>query len=861
MASVAGEQLQVQAPQYFIKRPRLTRLLDETECRIIMLVAPAGYGKTTLAREWLENRPHVWYSGTSAASDVAALAVAIAQTTHAVLPGAGDNMRDRLRATGTPEQDVAVLAEMLAEDLQDWPDDLWLAFDDYQFAAESDYSERFIDLLCSRTPIRLLLTSRTRPRWATARRLLYGEILEIGRSLLAMTQEEGETVLGSAQRADASGLVALAEGWPAVLGLAALAERAGTPREALSTTLYDYLAQELYDKLPSNVQCALCELAMLSAPTRETVGDYLSGDVELVLVEATRLGFFTTSDSHTYRLHPLLKAFLESKLRERARPELTQMTTRLGNYLMDVSDWDGAFVLLQAFFSEELFDTLLNRAHWSMLSDARLATFTQWAAFGHSQSVDSPSLDLADAEVAFRSADRPKATALSLRAAEHFDRTHILSSHSFYLAGMSLTLDGHDALAFSKFQSALSTARSQTDRRDALWGLAMSSCRREDPEFESHWEALHELKGCDVESDVRILAARFFGLSRLGLAMRHGLLNEYGSLINLLPKIADPIVRTSFLNLYGQVLCWEGHFYKGFAIGEHLATEAQRTRLTFALGHAYRIQAVAKLGLGEYGPATALLEKLTQAATAARDTHMAVEALMIRTRVMLCQGLFERALMPEHLGDLEPAPGELGEYLAWQGLARILLGQHDAGLKLTNTALSTTRSAQVAHLAAFADAVGHIHRGETASAAEHATAALDQIVRLGGFDTLVTVYRACPPILALVASVERHQSILASILSRANDEKLARTVGVPITFHRRTEPSILTRREREVYVLLSQGLSNKEIGSRLFISQPTVKVHAHHIFEKLGVRNRLELALRAAAEIDHATAASESPVR
>ena len=35
---------------------------------------------------------------------------------------------------GTPEQDVEPLAELLAEDLAEWPDDAWLAFDDYQFA-------------------------------------------------------------------------------------------------------------------------------------------------------------------------------------------------------------------------------------------------------------------------------------------------------------------------------------------------------------------------------------------------------------------------------------------------------------------------------------------------------------------------------------------------------------------------------------------------------------------------------------------------------------------------------------------------------------------------------------------------------
>ena len=60
------------ARRYIIKRPRLTRLLDNANARVLMLNAPAGFGKTTLAREWASDRPHVWYRGTTATADVAA---------------------------------------------------------------------------------------------------------------------------------------------------------------------------------------------------------------------------------------------------------------------------------------------------------------------------------------------------------------------------------------------------------------------------------------------------------------------------------------------------------------------------------------------------------------------------------------------------------------------------------------------------------------------------------------------------------------------------------------------------------------------------------------------------------------------
>jgi ATP/maltotriose-dependent transcriptional regulator MalT len=56
----------------------------------------------------------------------------------------------------------------------------------------------------------------------------------------------------------------------------------------------------------------------------------------------------------------------------------------------------------------------------------------------------------------------------------------------------------------------------------------------------------------------------------------------------------------------------------------------------------------------------------------------------------------------------------------------------------------------------------------------------------------------------------------------------------------------LSPREREVFALMAQGRSNREIGTALFISPVTVKVHVRHIFDKLGVRSRAEAVLRGA---------------
>ena len=55
----------------------------------------------------------------------------------------------------------------------------------------------------------------------------------------------------------------------------------------------------------------------------------------------------------------------------------------------------------------------------------------------------------------------------------------------------------------------------------------------------------------------------------------------------------------------------------------------------------------------------------------------------------------------------------------------------------------------------------------------------------------------------------------------------------------------LSQREREIVALVAQGFKNKEMAEKMFISEQTVKNHLHNIFDKLGVSDRLELALYA----------------
>jgi len=63
----------------------------------------------------------------------------------------------------------------------------------------------------------------------------------------------------------------------------------------------------------------------------------------------------------------------------------------------------------------------------------------------------------------------------------------------------------------------------------------------------------------------------------------------------------------------------------------------------------------------------------------------------------------------------------------------------------------------------------------------------------------------------------------------------------------------LTDRERQIMRLVSEGLSNKEIGRRLNIADGTIKVHLHNIFQKLDIGNRTALAALAISQNDYAS--------
>ena len=92
--------------------------------------------------------------------------------------------------------------------------------------------------------------------------------------------------------------------------------------------------------------------------------------------------------------------------------------------------------------------------------------------------------------------------------------------------------------------------------------------------------------------------------------------------------------------------------------------------------------------------------------------------------------------------------------------------------------------------------------------------------------------------------VARGQRLLPSVMSHCvgSREQEEAIVEKPL--------AILTDRERQIMGLVSEGLSNKEIGRRLNLTDGTIKVHLHNIFQKLEINNRTVLAALAISQND-----------
>jgi LuxR family transcriptional regulator, maltose regulon positive regulatory protein len=842
--------------RHIIERPRLTRLLDEASARVIMLVAPAGYGKTTLARQWLSNRPHAWYQGSASSGDVAALAIGIAEAAEPLVSDVGRRLREWLPTSREPEQEINVIEQFLVEDLADWPDDAWFVVDDYHLLS-SEASEELIRLLFVVSGCRLLLTCRQRPTWSSARELLYGDFFELGQSSLAMNNEEANAVMASRSIHAASGLVALADGWPAVIGLAALSPNAIRLERAIPEQLHDYFADELFVSLPRETQKGLCRLALLPVVTRAAAEALIEPAAERVLEHAKKAGMFTAHTPEEYSLHPLLRTFLLQKLVGGSKSELDVAVRGAAQHLLEIQSWDEAFALIEQYEPEPwLLDELFRTAIVPLTQVGRLATLRDWLDFARRKGLASPYVDLAEAEIEFRQGRQERSGALAEAAASSLDSDDSLLSIAHYRAGQSRHLVDDSDGALQHFEAAQASAKTLSDVQNALWGRFIVAFELERQEAFSVLEELQSATGRDRNTTVRLECGRLMLALCEGGSVPQD--SELSPLTALASEASDPLIRSAVFRTLAAVLVLGAQYREALGAVQRTLEEAESFHLEFVRAHSLVSQAGAYIGLRRFSEASASLREVQAAARLMNDPYLAANADILQCRLLLSEGSSQDALQAvSGSWSRGPTPARRMEFGVTKAAALACTGNATSALKLLEEVKGVSRSLEPELLYHWMRGICLLLLGSK-DAEQAVVDAYSVTVSAGGLDTFVFANRLHPSILTILAKDERHHKPLSAVLVRSNDYQRATAAGIAVPREGADDPS-LTRREREVYSLLAEGRSNREIAKALFISEATAKVHVRNILRKLGARSRVEVAIQAAKRRPLGESVAEDP--
>jgi DNA-binding NarL/FixJ family response regulator len=831
----------------------LFALLDDSKARVRMLVAPAGYGKTTLAEQWVvrNGRTGTWFTARSSSTDVAALALGVARSATSVVPECDVRLRAHMRALPAPAENVQTLAEILGEDLAAWPPDAWLVIDDYHEIAQEPRAEDFVHALVSVSPVQFLIASRVRPSWITTKDRLYGEALELSQNVLAMDKREAAEVLVERSEDSASGLVALANGWPAVIGLAGVSSaELEEGIEQVPESLYRFFADEVFSALGAEVRQGLTTLAVAPLLDVELAAALLGDDAaELVCAAALDVGLLVEREARL-DLHPLARAFLEEKSGQLGLAPFDEAAAIALGLYVGRREWDAAFDLIRRSELTGELEGLMRDALDELLDTARLPTIERWCELASEAGLEAPIFSLTRAETMLRVGRHLEAIAHAEAAAAGEPS---LAFRALCVGGRSAHLVSREEDALALYERAERVATSEAELRDSRWGQLRCLIDLERSESRAALDALSEGVGFDDPRELVRAAAH-----GLMFQLRQGQLSldESDVARQLLPAVADPLVRSSFLSAYSTALALSARYGDALSAAGALREIAEKYRLDFALPYALVATAMARMGLRQWRDAESSAFAALARAQSTMDVHAELSTRALLLRMYAQQSRLSDALDVVRGRTSGALSAAIGEFVASRALVLACAGRTGDARELVEDVRDATTTVEVLVLAPAVDAVCAVRDGspDLVDRAVH----LENIAfETGAVDLLITTYRACPEILAiLLRAADGHR--FRALVEAAGDDDLAGLVGHPLAVND-DKRLLLTPREKDVFELLRTGLSNREIGKLLYIEESTVKAHTHRIYDKLGVRSRSALTVQAALErADQATSATAS---
>ena len=388
-----------------VPRPRLLEQLEQRRDRpLTLVVAPAGYGKSTLVSSSLEtcDWPSAWLSLDEHDNDLAQFLSYLVAAIQTISPDACHDTQAMIKAASPPP--TSVIAGALTNDLDQIQEPFILVLDDYHAVQNMDVHQLLTELLYHPPPpLHLVLTTRSDPPLPLPQLRARGQATEIRSHALRFTEAETAAFLRSMgiqfDEQTLRFLVERVEGWVAGVRLAVLSARhlgsdnlAQAHVERNISYITNYLLTEVLEGQPLAIQNYLFGTSILErfcAPLCEAVssgqakrvpgaeGDRLSGQAYLDWLETSDLFVVPLDDEHEwYRYHHLFQQVLRHQLRRRYGPdEIAAIHARASawyaeNNLIDealshalsAGDEFGAANLL-----EQNVRTLLNEDQWQIV--------------------------------------------------------------------------------------------------------------------------------------------------------------------------------------------------------------------------------------------------------------------------------------------------------------------------------------------------------------------------------------------------------------------------------------------------------------------------------------------------------------
>ncbi|HEU5216176.1 MAG TPA: LuxR C-terminal-related transcriptional regulator [Gaiellaceae bacterium] len=712
--------------------------------------------------------------------------------------------------------------------------DVLLVVDEWE-AAGTDEAEELLSMLVGGLDIRFLITTRTRPEWFTPRLEVYGEGLEIGVDELTMTDEEATEVLAALGAvAGRARLMRAAGGWPAVLGLAAMSGDVDfTSSRLLTHTLYDFLASELLDAAEPETQTALMLLAVASVPDVEVARCVLGAEADDVLEEAVARGLLAVTERKLLSLHPLLRELLLRRFDE-ADGELRAALLAHWRRLCEASRWDEALCVAEAALDAPFVTEAIAAALDDLLAAGRTSSLQRWVAAARTAGAEGGLIDYAESEALLRKGEFDHALAVASMATRSLEgdlaaRAHLVSARAAHL-------NDRAQLATSHAESAAALALGDGAREDALWLRFIVGRELVTTDLEQR------LKDFQAAARPGVKRSLLSACADLYLAEMHGglgsALDVARGALAMAKDSEDSIAHTALLSGYSFLLTLAGRYQDALLNAERLAAVAESGGIDFPLRYAEMNKAGAYIGLRRFAladRALAMLERQTQ------DDHAAYfhgNLRIQRARLYTSLGNVQRALDALSLGpDAHSSHTARAAFAGWQALLSAIVSEPEDLAPSSDLPGEVDKSIEGAALFLLARAVTSIRHGDV----KLADGCLDAAIGTEAIDPVLIAVRAEPALARRAAERDETRTWLKNQLAGSRDASLARSLGLEIPRPARQKQQ-LTPREAEVHELLAQGLTNEEIAKLLYISLSTTKVHVKHIYDKLGVRSRLEAA-------------------